>query len=252
MTLFNELFCEKGRCAPRARLVCFPHAGGTSDAFQPFRARLDPDVELLVARYPHEAGAGQADAIPSLAASLADALGALEPAPTAFFGHSLGALLAFEVARRLGEAHTPARLFLSGCREPSLVPSPFVRRAVTLPDADFVEAVAELGGLPEDALADADVRAYLAAMLRADFALVASYRLAPEPILDVPFTLLAGAEDMHVPIDSVRGWERVTRAPVRMQVFQGGHFFPFLTENCPTIVAEIEGCFADDALSLTI
>ncbi|MCM0679130.1 thioesterase domain-containing protein, partial [Micromonospora phytophila] len=158
---------------PAARLVCFPHAGGTATFFRSWPQRL-PGVEVRAARY-----AGRqdrlADPFPASLAGLADelagALAGLGEAPLALFGHSMGALLAFEVAVRLEERHGPApvRLFVSGRPAPHRAPATALHRA---DEVGLLDEVTRLGNPDPLVFADPDLRALVLPALRDDYRLV--------------------------------------------------------------------------------
>jgi surfactin synthase thioesterase subunit len=161
---------------------------------------------------------------------LADALaGALEGAvgsPYAFFGHSMGALLAYEVAGRLASAGlpSPGHLFLSAHAAPHVHRE---RRApiARLPDDEFMAAVQRLNGLPPEIAARADFMALLIPALRADFELVESYTPGRRAPLTTPITVFGGTEDPDVDLGDLLGWQTLTGAAFRLHTYQGGHFF---------------------------
>jgi surfactin synthase thioesterase subunit len=174
-----------------------------------------------------------------LLAGLSPALRSLADRPIAFFGHSLGALLAFEVTRawRAANAPMPAHLFLSGSRPPQAPRNrPALRDA---PRAEFLAALQDLGGTPPEILAHAELLELVLPALRGDFALSEHYCYRPEPPLDVPFTLMGGVEDPRVAPSALEGWREQTRGSCRTRTFPGGHFY--LEAQAPAVVAEIAG-----------
>lgn len=212
---------------PWARLVCFPHAGGTAAFFGSWREHLPPDVELFGVQYP-----GRLDRIAEpcvddmdvMANSVAAAVFPLMDRPIALFGHSVGAAIGYEVARRL-TVHCPgmlAGLFVSGR------PAPERQRPGTkhlAADDVLWGEVSRLGGTKPEVLADPDLRSVFLPALRSDYRLSELYRPAPGPPLDCPVTALLGDGDSEVDPAEARLWARVTLGVFTMRVFPGGHFY---------------------------
>jgi surfactin synthase thioesterase subunit len=210
------------------RLICFHHAGGGAYAFRPWAAALPAAVELVAVQLPgRENRRGEAP-LRSAQAVLDGLAPVLEEdtldRPSAFFGHSLGAVLAYLTALRLqagGRAPTLARLFLSAAGPPPDAPS----GDPPLSDAAVIRQVSRLGGTPRAVLDDpALMRAFLPT-LRADFELLASCA-APQPApLAAPLTLLAGTDDRTLDARTLDAWAARTTAPVERRLFPGGHFY---------------------------
>ena len=214
--------------AARLRLVLFPYAGGRPAAFRSWPLDLPADVEVVAVSYPGrgarlgEAPVRRADA---LAAQVAAALAPGLDVPTAFFGHSMGALVAFETARALrrGGLRQPVLLCPSGQAAPDLPVTDHPLHA--LPDDAFVAALSGMGGTPPEILASRELMTLLLPSLRADFELCERYRFAPEPLLDIPFVAFAGTHDAEAPESDVSRWEAHTTAPATLHRVAGGHFF---------------------------
>ncbi|MFD9984633.1 thioesterase II family protein [Streptomyces massasporeus] len=210
------------------RLICFPHAGGAASAFQPLSRRLRPHIEVRAVQYP-----GRQDRrletpvadIGELAAIMARKLQDDETAmPFAFFGHSMGALVAYETARILEErgALSPRRLFLSARGAPGPRRSPHD----VLPDDDAIlAAVRRLGGTGVTLLDDPELVAMVLPALRADYAALAAYSWTPREPLRTPVTVLCGDADPVVSVEEAAGWRAFTRAETEVRVFPGGHFY---------------------------
>jgi surfactin synthase thioesterase subunit len=211
----------------RTRLVCFPHAGGSATFFHPVSARFAPDVDVVCLQYPGRQDRHRESprrSIEVLADELADELAALTPCPTVFFGHSMGALAAFEVTRRLerdAPASAPAALLASGRRAPS------TRRPEAnhlLDDAGLLEAVRQLNG-PDMQGLDEDFLALVLPALRADYEAVETYRPEPGAAVDVPLTALTGRDDPRTTVAEAQAWEGHTHSRFRLEVLPGDHFF---------------------------
>ncbi len=145
--------------------------------------------------------------------------------PFAFFGHSLGALIAFELTRRLrgrGSA-VPELLFVSACDAPHLLPKlPLVHH---LPDNEFLEAIKAFGGMPEAVLADQELLAMMLPILRADIKMLETYKFKEEEPLAMPLYAAGGSTDEVVGREKLLAWERYTADHWEVQFFNGGHFF---------------------------
>jgi surfactin synthase thioesterase subunit len=209
-------------------LVCFPHAGGSATYFAPLSTMLQSAVQVLAVQYP-----GRQDRLhhPCLSTidDLADAaFAALEPAmrqPIALFGHSMGAMIAFEVAtrmrQRLGTA--PMVLFVSGRRAPSTR-----RDEESIHLRDDKGLVAELKGLSGTdtrVLDDPDVLRMVLPSMRADYTAVETYCYQPGPKLDCPIVGMTGDTDPKADVDEVRAWQDHTSGRFELHTFTGGHFY---------------------------
>ncbi|MFI2620335.1 thioesterase II family protein [Streptomyces sp. NPDC018584] len=207
------------------RLVCFPHAGGGASSFHPLARALGPQVEVLAVQYPgrqdrrHEPPSPR---LSELADRAAEALLASDDeVPYALLGHSLGALVAYETARRLDRAGaTPRRLFVSARCAPTAGPGPTDRLS---DDAALLAEVRRLGG--GDALDDPEMLALALPALRADYQALRSYTWRDGPGLRCPVTAMAGAEDPLCAPEHVTDWLRLSVVPGRSRVFPGGHFY---------------------------
>jgi pyochelin biosynthesis protein PchC len=213
------------------RLVCFPHAGGSASFFVPVSAALAPGVEVLAAQYPGRqdryAEPGLTD-VGALADALAAELRARPPARTAFFGHSMGAVVAYEVARRTAVDH----LHVSGRRAPGdQRPEDDVH---TRDDDGLLAEVAGLGAPGSELLADPELRELVLPALRADYTAVETYRWAPGDRLTCPVTALTGDRDPRVTPAEAQRWADVTTGPFTLRVFPGDHFY--LSAQLPAVL----------------
>ncbi|MBZ9641622.1 thioesterase II family protein [Streptomyces sp. PSKA30] len=209
------------------RVVCFPHAGGSASYFRPLAIELAPHAETLAVQYP---GRQERRAEPPLEsiAELADAaFEALRPAvegPFAFFGHSLGALVAFEVALRFQQVSAPGprRLFASAVSAPSVFRQPTAHFG---DDDALVAELCRLGGTDPARLSAAQIRAMSLPAVRADYRAVEKYRPAPDARVTCPITALVGTHDPIVSLRDSAAWRAHTTAKGELRVFEGGHFY---------------------------
>ncbi|MER5585454.1 alpha/beta fold hydrolase [Streptomyces asoensis] len=209
------------------RLACLPYAGGSASFFFPVSRALHPSVEVLALQYPgrqtrlHEP---RIDNVPEFANQIFAALRHLDDKPLALFGHSMGAVLAYEVALRMQDAGLPApvRLFASGRRAPSRGAG---GRVHTGSDAELVSELRELSGTNEMLLGDPEVLAMILPAIRSDYTAIERYRHEPGRRLDCPVTVLTGDRDPRVSLDEAEAWAEHTTGTSETKVFRGGHFF---------------------------
>ncbi|MFF0885079.1 thioesterase II family protein [Streptomyces sp. NPDC003456] len=216
------------RPAPDApvRLVCLPHAGGSASFYFPVARALSPRVEVLAVQYPGRQDRRTEPAVAdlhTLADRIAGALGPCTDRPYALFGHSMGAVLGFEVARRLEAAgNGPAELFVSGRRAPGVD-----RTDEWHPESDeeVVAEIRKLNGTGDALLDDAETLQMILPALRSDYRAVRGYRYRPGPALDCPVTAFTGDRDPRAGVDEVAAWANHTRSGFALRVLPGGHFF---------------------------
>ncbi|MFD8982812.1 thioesterase II family protein [Streptomyces sp. NPDC059564] len=231
---------------PAARVYCFPHAGGNPRTFLDWQGALERDARIL-AVCPPGRGHRFREPAPASLAELADgaataiALASTPDRPFLLFGHSFGAALAFEVARRLDGVRGFAGLVASGCSAPSLLPTPRVVEAAGLEGRAFAESVRFFGGLPPEVLEDEAVQELLLPHLKADFKMVAGYRYRTADPLTVPLTLLNGTDDPHVSPAALGAWARECAAEPDHHWVPGGHFY---FEDRPHSVSDVLGPLA--------
>ncbi len=163
--------------------------------------------------------------MPLLIETLAQVIGAQNDLPFAFFGHSLGGLIAFELARYC-KRHTrsmPERLIVSGCNAPQ---HRNISKALhDLPDDELLEALRGYNGTPRELLEHREFMAMVLPSIRADFALVDQYAYLPQIPLDIPITVLAGKRDDYGSAEQVDGWAKETSGGFKVKWFEGDHFF---------------------------
>ncbi|RAG85058.1 thioesterase [Streptacidiphilus pinicola] len=213
--------------AATRRLVCFPHAGAGAAAYADWAALLPPQIELVAVQLPGRQNRIAEEPFTEVDVLVDVLVHALRPVldlPCAFFGHSAGAILAFELARALRARgrKAPEQLFLSAQPAPG---DSQVRMLHELDDLDFSTEIFALGGLDPELLEDEDVLDAMLYTLRADFTLFERHRIEPGAPLDCPITVLAGDSDPRAPLDEVRQWQEHTRGPFAAEIYHGGHFY---------------------------
>ena len=229
MTAASDWFISRDTGAPHAaRVFCFPHAGGNVRTFLGWQPALGTDARIVAVCRPGREHRAQepAPTIEEFIEGAAEAIRAADDGgPVYLFGHSLGALVAFEVARRLADLPALKHLVASGCSAPSLLPSQRVLAIAELKGKEFAEAIGFFGGLPPEVVADEDLHEVLLPSLIADFRMAVGYRYRPGPPLDVPLTLINGREDPHVGTPQIEAWADEARVKPALHWADGGHFY---------------------------
>lgn len=213
---------------PGTRLVCFPHAGGAASFFFPLSQRLTA-ADVLAVQYPGRQDRRNEALITDIA-ELADRIVAVLHAeaarggePPVLFGHSMGAIVAFEVARRLDRAGTPPRaLIASGSRAPSIPRT----EGVHLRDDDgILAAIKGLNGTDSALLGNDELIRMILPAVRGDYRAVETYRYEPGPPLSCPVVSFIGDADPMVSVADADAWREHTGAGFVQREFSGGHFY---------------------------
>ncbi len=248
MKLKSQFVVAKPRPNAESRLFCFPHAGAGPVVFFDWAERLGPKIECVCVQYP---GRGQRlreepyIRVEDSVREISEHFFAWLDKPFAFYGHSFGGLVAFELARQLKRLGMPGphHLFVGASRSPHLdSPHPPLHR---LAEQEFVESVqARYGGIPATIYQDPDVLKMFLPAMRADFTAYETYKLQPDCPLNVPITAFAGADDTAVSPEWMREWALHTDAGFDMNVLPGSHFF--LTTNGGELVRALRSRIAAD------
>jgi medium-chain acyl-[acyl-carrier-protein] hydrolase len=213
----------------RLRLFCFPHAGAGASAYHAWPKLLSSaSIEVCAVQLPGREQRLEEPPEPSMESVVEGILGGIDSLldrSFAFFGHSMGGLIAFELTRTLRRKGKvlPKHLFISSATPPDRFP--FREKLNMLPADEMLQALAKrYAGLPEGIAEMRELRDLMLPVLRADLAVVENYVCAAADPLDCPITVLAGRDDPAVRVDSLKHWKTHSSRTVDV-VFPGGHFF---------------------------
>jgi pyochelin biosynthesis protein PchC len=224
--------------APGAKiqLVCFAHAGGSASFFFPVAKALSPAVDVTAVQYPgrqDRRSEPNIDNLPDLADAIFPAVRPLADRPLAFFGHSMGAVLAYEVALRLEKDGAPplTRIFASGRRAPSRYREEAVHKK---DDAGILDELRQLSGTNTDLLGDPETVEMILPAIKSDYRAVETYRDIPGRTVSAPILAVIGDTDPKVTTDEAKAWADHTTGSFELKTFPGGHFY--LVDQAPQLI----------------
>lgn len=244
----------------RIRLICFPHAGGAASTFAPWATPLTSMIDLVAVRYPareDRLGDAPAESLHDLARAIADAVRAAHearPMPLAFFGHSMGASVAYETALLLeGEECDPDLVVVSAREAPRRIEFP----GKTLGDAELERLIISLDSRNRDVLEHPELRDLVWPSIRGDFEATSAYR-PTDSMLRCALVALGGVSDTRVVVDDISAWRESTTGEFRVRLYDGGHFYfadeteTFLSELRDTLFGAVAMRSASPQLSLVL
>lgn len=232
-----ELWVRRFHPIPDAqvKLICLPHAGGSASFYFSLSRSLFPTVDVLAIQYPgrqDRLGEKCIDTIEELADSIFQIVRAQADRPLILFGHSMGAILAFEVARRLeGDSIIPMGLFASARRAPRLHRDEKVHQR---DDEGLLADIRELSGTNSGLFDDDELLSIVLPSIRSDYKAVETYRYQPGPMLSCPIFALVGDNDPKSTVDEAGAWKEHTSGKFELVVFSGGHFY--IHSSLPTVL----------------
>ncbi|HLI68997.1 MAG TPA: thioesterase II family protein [Ktedonobacteraceae bacterium] len=221
-------YIRKPKQYAQIRLFCFPYAGGSASIYQSWVDALPDFIEVCAVQLPGR----ERRLLEPLPATLSDLIfhlsNEIQPflnKPFALFGHSMGALIAFELAHTLQdrENRTPTDIFVSGYRAPHLPRKEPLWS--TFPDPQLLQHIRSLGGVPQEILEHSELVEFLLPLIRSDFRIVESYTWKPSGPLKCPLTAFGGLQDREISVHDILAWKKHTRENFSYHMFPGGHFF---------------------------
>ncbi len=226
----QDLWISFHQPRPRARLrlFCFPYAGGGALAYRQWAASMPEEIDVLPVQLPgrdRRLREPPFTRVEPLVEALARGLESYLDRPFAVFGHSMGALIGYELVQRLRRDRglEPAHLLVSARSAPQLPPDP--DEDYKLPDPELIERLREFNGTPAEVLEHPELMELMLPLLRADFELNDTYEPVAHSPLECPVTAFGGLEDQETPRDELEAWSEVTGGTFRLRMFPGDHFY---------------------------
>ncbi|MGH0593692.1 thioesterase II family protein [Bacillus pretiosus] len=231
----NKWFlCTKPLMSPRVRLFCFPYAGGGSSIFRGWEKDLSSDIELQAAQLPGREKRFMdtpCHSIEELVDEIAEAFKSFLNTPFALYGHSMGALIAFELACKLYKLYgvTPVHLFVSGKGAPQLEANH--PPLYNLPRDEFIQKLLDLNGTPREVLGNEELMELYEPILRADFKVCDTYRYQKGILLNCPVSVFGGLQDAKISKGDLEAWKETVTGNSRVFLYEGDHFFIHKQKN---------------------
>lgn len=222
------LSCPKPNSQAKLKLFCYPYAGGNAQTYRAWPFKLPETVEVHMVNLPGRGTRLREAPITRLTPLVDEIAEAIRPEldkPFVFFGHSMGALIAFELVHRLRKQNhvSPAHLIVSGRGAPHLPKTE--PQTHDLPEKEFIDELRRLNGTPTEALEHPELMQLMLPILRADFAICETYVYEDRPLLDCPIAAFGGLDDSDLTREEIAGWREHTTGSFTMRMFPGNHFY---------------------------
>ena len=210
------------------RLFCFPYAGGAASIYRDWANKLPSSIEVHAVQLPGHGNRLREPLfkrVQPLVKSIAEELMPHLDGAFAFFGHSMGAIISFELAQLLRRENKPgpSHLFLSGRQAPHRTTKE--TPTYDLPEPEFIEELRRMQGTPNEVLEHPELMSVLSPILRADLEICQTYECESRPPLDCPITVFGGLQDEEVSREQLEGWRDYTTSTFTVRMFPGNHFF---------------------------
>lgn len=211
-----------------SRLYCFSCAGGNASDYSTWQSKIGPQIEICAIQLPGRGsrfGEAMYESVHHLAYDIAIEISKDTFSPFSLFGHSLGALVAFEVTRalaRLGKVQ-PELLFVAGCDAPKNRRS--TKSLHLLSDSELILKLRDYNGTPPEVLENQELMKLVLPTIRSDFSLADSYKYLAEEPSNIPIIVMSGKKDEHVEPNLIESWGEETSKSCRLYWFEHGHFF---------------------------
>lgn len=222
--------CLKPRRSPSLRLFCFPYAGGGGLVYKEWYKKLPSNIEMHIAQLPGREQRFSEELPGSVEEIIRYLKRDIQPyinEPFVLFGHSMGALISYELARTLMEEQdkAPVRLFVSGKSAPHLknIDTP----TYNLSKEQFIKKIKSFNGTPKEIIEDEEIMNVFEPKLRRDFEVCDTYKFTNTSHLTCPITVFGGTDDHVVPKTHLEAWRELThtKEPCHVHLLKGDHFF---------------------------
>jgi surfactin synthase thioesterase subunit len=246
MKKYNWLKVLRPKMNPRLRLFCFPYAGGSSAIYSEWLKLLDADIELIAIQLPgraeriHETPIGEMD---KLTNGILAELQNLQDIPFAFFGHSMGARIAYALSLKMQTLgnRLPDRLILSAHGAPEANKKP--KTLHTLPDDELISELRLMNGTSKELLENKELMSFILPMIRADFK-VACERIDSDVKLPCTASVVSGIEDFELKYHELEAWADCFRSTLDIHLIAGDHFF--INKNTGTLLSLVNTILAPE------
>ncbi len=216
------------------RVFCFPYSGATAQVFRPLTQLLPEGVSVYSYELP---GRGRRfnEEIPGTLAEIIEeaflSINRIIDRPYIFWGHSLGGIIGYEMARhiRTNNHPLPKHLFVTGIRAPQVPKRE--KDVYDLPRDEFIEKIKEMGGTPEEIFNHEEMLDIMIPILKKDFKIYEMYRFTPDMPMPFPITAIGGLDDKFVSKEDLEQWSVHTSSLFDMHMLAGDHFFIFDNMN---------------------
>lgn len=240
MRKLSLLFRAAPKSDAKVRVFCFPFAGGSVSTYMPWLKLLHADAELIAIQLPGRGNRLLDIPYADIDLLVADLFAEIKPfldRPYIFFGHSMGAKIAFDLATQFHRNHLPlpVKFIVSGSAAPFKSRKSAAVHALS--DADFIRRLSELNGTPDKVLNNKELMGYLLPALRADFRMTETYLREDNCVLPTAVVIYGGERDEAIPQEDLLAWVDVFEKTEETYLYPGGHFF--LNEHAEDIVARI-------------
>lgn len=227
----------------KAKLICFPFAGGSVSAFRKWKNEISKFVELCLVQLPGRENRINEEPIRRLSTLVIQLADELEPIikdnnEYFFFGHSMGALISYELTREIQKRgwQMPKKLFISGKNAPHIKRSSKNSPVYNLPKDEFIDKIRGMNGTPEEVLQNTEIMEVYLPILRADFEIVDTFEYKKGYILDCPIVAFCGMDDPLTKPSDVELWRELTNGDFTTHYFLGDHFFILQRENRKSLI----------------
>jgi surfactin synthase thioesterase subunit len=211
----------------RLRLFCLPYAGGGSSIYRQWQQFMPKDIQVCKIQLPgreNRINEHAIDCMEELVQILSKQLSMYMDQPFALFGHSMGGMATYELARYLSKntPYTPKHVFISGCRTPNVEDN---NKTYYLQGEAFIDSLRQRGGTNEVLLNNKEYMQMVEPTLRADLKLIERWHHHEIEPLTCPLSVLGGVHDPLISPDKLTTWEEYTKGDFELKLFKGGHFF---------------------------